>query len=160
MKTSHKQSCPTCGQSVNRRKIPLTKEMVRVMVAIHQWCEENGKHEFSRKEIKHLFLTDVEIATFGNWVYFGGILYWPDEAKHTKGRWGMNMQRAREFIRGEKPINSIAWKDPLTKTIELGEPKFIHQIKGVEEYMSGGVFIPEYEAVGLDRKETIVDIGY
>ena len=146
MPTIHKKSCPTCGQSVNRRKITLTKEMVATLIRLYHWCGENRRHEFSRKDIKELIVGDVEIATFGNWIYFGGLFYRPQGEHHLKGHWGLNMKRAKAFIRGEHPINTVAWKDPLTGEVELSEKQYIYQVKGVSSHLDENYqFVAEYE---------------
>lgn len=142
METRNKQSCPTCGHAVNRYKMRLMKEMVESLRAVYMWCGEKRRHEFTRKEISHLLKSETQTTNFGQWVYFGGILY-----KHSKGHWGMNMKRAKAFLHGVSAINTVAWKDPLSKEVELSDPKTIREIKGIAEFLNDEfMFVPEYEA--------------
>lgn len=134
--------CPSCGQSVNKRKISLIKDMVTSLRKVYIWCAEHRRHEFRRREIKHLLLTENESAHFGDWVYFGGILYKPDKGR---GYWGMNMERAKAFLDGKSAINTVCIKDPLTQTHELSEEKFISQIRGIETFLDENKdYVPEY----------------
>ena len=82
----------------------------------------------------------MEIANFGYWVYFGGILY-----KRGRGNWGMNMKRARMFLKGQATINTEVVFDPLTGEHKLSEQKYIYQLKGLKDFLdSAGNFVPEY----------------
>jgi hypothetical protein len=142
MKTINKQVCPHCGQSVNKRKINLDKTLVRALVKIYQWCQETGRHEFERHEIKHLFKTETETATFGNWVHFGGIFY----KTGGRGHWGINLPRAAEFLTGKSSITLAVWHDPITNTNEVAETGTIHRVKGIAAFISpAGEFVVEYK---------------
>ncbi len=134
------ERCPHCGQVISKRKITLLKDMVEALKDIYKWCAINNTHEFTRKDIKHLLKTDNQIARFGDWVYFGGIIY-----KKEKGIWGINMQRANDFLKGKIVIHTVAIKNPLNGEVELSEYKKIWQVKGLETFLDEqGIFIPEY----------------
>lgn len=140
MPVLHKKSCPMCGQSVNERKIQLTAEMVSMMLDVYKWCLENGKHEFERKEIKHLIKTETMTARFGDLVWFGGLMY-----KKEKGKWGMNMERTRGFFNKNFSIPTVVYLDPLTKEHEFAEEKWVHQVKGIKCFLDEhGEYIIEY----------------
>lgn len=142
MITHNKQSCPTCGQSVNRRRINCTKAMVSALIKVREWCIANGRTEFSRAEIKHLFTTETETATFGDWVHFGGMLYKPA----GRGSWGIHMDRATEFLAGRAAIKISVWHDPLAKTYTPDRIGTIRDVKGISAYTNAaGDFIVEYE---------------
>lgn len=145
MTTIGKEVCPRCGQTINNRKIVLYRGMVESLREVYLWCILNGRHEFTRKEIKHLLKTDGQIARFGDWVYFGGLMY-----KGEKGMWGMNMERTRSFLTGRIAIPSVIVKDAITKEIiERIDPKVISQIKGIGQLLdSDGSYIAEYVGQG------------
>jgi hypothetical protein len=139
-----KERCPYCGHIINKRKETLFKDMVVSLDKVYKWCLEHNTNEFSRKEIKHLLIKDNEITRFGSWVFFGGILY----KREKKGLWGINLKRAKEFLRGDLAINSVAMIDRVNKEVELSEPKTVKQIKGIEAFLDEhGDFVPEYGAI-------------
>lgn len=140
MSTLHKQSCPTCGQSVNEREIGLFKGMVVSLYDIWQWCEEKNRHEFTRKEIKHLLKSDNQIARFGDWVMFGGLVY-----KQGKGHYGLNMERTRDFFTGRSSIPTLIYKNPLTKELRKDRYRYVGQIPSLNELLTENKeFIAKY----------------
>lgn len=84
---------------VVEREIALFEGMAEALWRIFRWCEDKGIHEFSRKDVKHLLRTESESARFGDWVWFGGLVY-----KRGKGRYGLNMERCDRFFRGRYQI--------------------------------------------------------
>ncbi len=127
-KTVQKQSCPTCGQSVNQRYIALNKEMVRSLSQVLAWAKANDRLEFTRKEISHLLKTETEVARFGDWVYFGGILY---RHHKQKGAWGIIIPRADAFLSGEMSIVLEVLHDPLTKATTPTRHGYVGQVKSL-----------------------------
>lgn len=129
----NKIACPMCGQSVNEREISLYSGMVKALVRVWFWCKENKRNEFTRKEIKHLFKgVDNEIARWGDWVFFGGLVYKPFG---KKGFWGLNMDRCKEFIGGKKEIPTKAYKNPLKKEIVYRDYRFIGNVSHLKEFL-------------------------
>lgn len=93
-------------------------------------------------------MDDNEIARFGDLVYYGGILY-----KRGNGKWGINMRRAKAFLRGESSINTVALLDPLTGEHELMNPKYIYQLRGLKSFLDdAGNYVAEYEG-GMPEME-------
>ena len=84
--------CVECGQNVDIREASLFSGMVITLIRIEKWCKENDRHEFIRKEIEHLLDKNTK-ARFGDWVYFGGLIY-----SRGKGKWGMNLDRTEQFV--------------------------------------------------------------
>ncbi len=139
-KTRGKEACPHCGQSINERNIALTKAMVRSLEAVLRWCDEKNVHEFRRRDVKHLFRSETETATFGNWVYFGGIFY-----KHGMGNWGINKERARAFLAGQLSITLSIWYNPLTHETEVERAGTIDRVPGIAAFLDKeGDFLAEY----------------
>ena len=134
MKSEHKQTCPTCGQSVNKRSIQLYSGMVKVLLKIHKWCSEKETHEFTRKDIEHLLAGYSENCRMSDWVLFGGLMYRPDGEKKG-GRYGMNMERTQDFLSGKLKIPTVILKDPLTKELEMTEYKNVYQIPHLAEFL-------------------------
>lgn len=132
MTVINKQSCPTCGRSINEREIALYTGMVKALIRIFYWCQQNNRHEFDRKDIKHLFRgVDNEIARWGDWVFFGGLVYKPE----GKGSWGLNIGRCRAFINGSIQIPTKAYKNPITNEIRKDDMRYISEVKNLKEFM-------------------------
>lgn len=134
MKTEHKQTCPTCGQSVNKRAIQLYSGMVKALLKIHQWCDENGVHEFTRRDIQHLLVGYSDNSRFSDWILFGGLIYRP-EGEKKGGKYGMNMERVQDFLSGKTEIPTVILKDPLTGELEMTERKNVYQIPNLTEFL-------------------------
>lgn len=107
---NNRRVCPYCGQTINERIVGLYSGMVRALVRVYYWCLKEDRHEFSRKDIKHLFRgVDNEIARWGDWIMFGaGMVYKPA----GKGSWGLNMERTKAFIDGKRQIPLRISKSP------------------------------------------------
>lgn len=130
MTPNDKRPCPTCGQSINTREIGLYRGMVDALSSVYKWCQEKGRHEFTRKEIKHLLKNDGQIARFGDWVLFGGLVY-----KHGRGHYGLNMERCAGFFSGVAAIPTTIYEDPLTKQITPAKFRTIKNIPGLGAYL-------------------------
>ena len=126
-----KHTCPTCGQSVNKRQIPFYTGMVKALLNVYVWCIQKDRHEFSKKEVKHL-MSDVSSAVVAYWRWFGGLVYNPDG---SKGHYGINMTRCESFFNGVLEIPIEVWTDPLTKKIELTRTATIGQIPHLKEFL-------------------------
>lgn len=142
MVTINKEVCPTCGHTTNDRVVTAYSGMVRALVRIFYWCKQNNRHEFDRKEIKHLFQgVDNEIARWGDWVLFGnGMVYKPG----GKGSWGLNMDRVASFIRGELKIPTSVAVRP-DKTFYILEERSIREIKSISTFLDENLhFVAKY----------------
>ena len=138
--TREKQSCPCCGQSVNKRLIRVDSSMVQSLKSIYTWAKETGRHEFKRKEIAHLFKTDSEVGHFGDWVHFGGIFY-----KKQKGSWGIHLERAYSFLKGEAEITLEVYYDPLAKTYEVAKTGKVRDVRHILSLIApDGSYIVDY----------------
>lgn len=103
--------CPHCGQKIRgERQIALYNGLIFTLKKIYEWCLKTGKHEFTRKDIKGLFIrNENDTARFGDLVMFGGLIY-----KTGKGRYGLNMERCRDFFQDKYEIPTIIWKKGLS----------------------------------------------
>lgn len=147
MKTIGKQTCPCCGRSVNLREINIYSGMVEILIEIHKWCTEKGIHEFKRKDISHLIKGESATARFGDWVYFGGLIYRP-KGETKGGLYGMNMERVEQFLKGEYKIPAIIIKNPLTKEIEKKDYRSIYEIPNLTKYLDDNMqYITRYRDV-------------
>ena len=139
----NKQVCPTCGQSVNERQIPFYKGMVTALWKVYQWCEERDRHEFKKKEVKHL-MDDVVISVFAYWRWFGGLVYNPDG---VKGSYGLNMQRCEDFFAGRIEIPTEVWTNPLTKEVRQENFRNIKNIPNLSQFLDENQnYIARYRA--------------
>lgn len=115
--------CPECGHIISERQIALYRGLVNVLWRVFKWCEEKEVHEFTRKDIKHLFTNENDTARFGDWVMFGGLVY-----KGGKAKYGLNMERCNEFFKGEYKIPTAIWKNPITGELRKEDYKSIKEI--------------------------------
>lgn len=127
----HKQSCPTCGQSVNERTIVLFKGMTECLFQVLQYCEARGVYEFKKKDVKHL-LTDVVSSNFAYWRWFGGLVYNPND---IPGNYGLNVNRCRAFFAGQIKIPTTLIKNPLTNEIRAEDERYIHEIPHITNFL-------------------------
>ena len=135
--------CSCCGQVISDREITIYSGMVRALLRVYYWSREEGRHEFTRKEMKHLFKgIDNEIARWGDWVYFGnGMVYKPK----GRGTWGLHWARIEEFIRGERKIPSRVVIDKITKEVTYHDHRMISEIKTLGEFLDkNGEYIYKY----------------
>lgn len=136
-----KRSCPTCGQSVNIREIALYAGMVRALAAVYKWCQEKNRHEFQRKDIKHLLTDDGQIARFGDWVFFGGLVY-----KQGKGHYGLNIERCREYFSNKLAIPTVVYKDPINDSLTFDKKRTIKETPQLKEFLNSNFeFIAQYQ---------------
>lgn len=125
-----KQCCPTCGQNISPRKIILYKGLTDALARVYKWCQSNQVHEFTRKDIKHLMVDENCTARFGDWVMFGGLVY-----KESKGHYGLNLERCKNFFENRLSIPTTILKDPITNTLEKTEYCTISQIQPLKNYL-------------------------
>ena len=113
------KECPICGSNIQDRNVSLYKGLITALHAVYCWLGEKQRHEFEMKEIKHL-LGKNEYARFGDLVRFGGVVYKTkdDNGKKRKAMYGMNMQRAKDFFKGERQIPVQITINQITNEIE------------------------------------------
>ena len=147
MKTQNKEThtCD-CGHvhTISKRKISISSTMVRGLAIAYDYCKNRGDWHFTRKEIKHLFGGDETLtATFGDLIYFGGILFKPDG---KRGHWGINFDRAELFLNNRATVAKYVIKDPVTKEVTPSETRVLmKQVKGVASMLDDeGEFVVEY----------------
>lgn len=134
MERTTKQNCPTCGQSINEREIGIFYSMVTALFQVWRWSEDKKIHEFTRKDIKHLFDNENVTARFGDWIMFGGLVYRPTGEK-KKGKYGLNIERVKNFFNGELAIPTVIYKNPLTKELTPDRYKTINKIPHLSEFL-------------------------
>lgn len=145
-----------CGHKhcIDKRQISLYAEMVTTLARIYKWCVENNKHEFQRKEIKHLLRSENDTANFGDWVYFGGLAYKVKKNGVTLGNWGLNMERCEKFFSGQSVIATKVLKDPITKEVEKFDYKHESDIEGLHKFLNeNGLYNPNYVPRNLFKDE-------
>lgn len=128
----NKHTCPTCGQSINEREISLYSGMVKSLARLYCRAKQRGEHEFTRKEMVDIFKGSAnEIARWGDWVYFGGLVYKPA----GKGTWGLNMERCSAFLSNNLEIAIRVSKDPISKQITTIERGTVRDIKNLSSFL-------------------------
>lgn len=128
-------ACSLCGQTEPElRQVPITKQLVAALWHVYRWCERERRHEFRRRDVtEEIKRSYGEVATgnFGYLVHFGGILYRPDGKK--RGYWGMNMERARAFFRGEYRVpERIVIR--AGQVVERGRDIAVSEVPSVSEF--------------------------
>jgi hypothetical protein len=133
MNDNEKERCPYCGSIIDEREIALFSGMVNTLKRVFDWCERNNKFEFKRKDVKHLIHTDNEIARFGDWIMFGGLIYRPENK--GKGYYGLNRGRVIEFFLDEREIPTKIWKNPITGELKKEDYQTIKNIPHLAEFL-------------------------
>jgi len=136
----------SCGHRhvLNPRKIAITKDMVFGLKQVFEHCKRSGDYHFRRRDVKALFgANETLTATFGNLIYFGGILFKPDG---KRGYWGINMQRAELFFANQLLVPEYVIKDPVTNVIEYSTSRVVmSNVKGIYDFLdANGDFKVEY----------------
>lgn len=123
--------CNTCGHehTISEREIAMYRGLISSLWFVLKWCEDKGVHEFSMKDIRHT-LGQVNYTRFGDWVYFGGLVY-----KHEKSKYGINIERCREFFAGRRTIPRAVYKNPVTHTITKDDELYIHQFPHLTAFL-------------------------
>jgi len=136
-----KQRCLACGHIISLREVTLYSGMVSVAYRVFKWCEKKGRHEFRTKEVKHLFTTS-DSARFGDWILLGGGIFY----KNKRGYWGVNMQRADLFFKGQYKIQKHILKNPTTgEIVKQGGEISIDEVPNLNEFLSeNGEFQTRY----------------
>ena len=156
-----KEECPTCGQAVNWRQIPLTTSLVRCLFRIYQHCKQTGRHEFQRKEIDPILKTNgTWYANFGYWKWWAtGAIYTPlhttgKKAGKSKGRgwWGFNIDRMAEFFSGKTKVYSVVYSRYKSDKKEYIKDRlcYINEIPDIKEFLDG-----EYNEYTVQYRSTI-----
>jgi len=116
MKIINKQTCPTCGQTINEVEIVLVAPMVKALVRVFDWCSQNNQWEFRRKDI---LKNDIEIARFGDLRYFGDLV-----RKPKKGSYKISHARTLAFLRGELSIPTKVYKKTRSPFVHIDTKSF------------------------------------
>jgi len=127
-KQMHTCSCGHIHQ-VNERVISMYAGLITALWHVVRWCEEKRVHEFQTKSVKHL-LGKNEYARFGDWVFFGGLVY-----KHGKALYGLHLPRCHDFFAGKSQIPRVVYKNPMTRQITPGELCYIHQFPNLIAFL-------------------------
>lgn len=143
--------CPTCNHIVDDRVLRLNQTLITALFRVWRWCEDKGRFRFDRKEIAHLLTGETMVATFGDLMYFGGILYRPEGGK--RGEWAINRERAMLFFANKNSIYTRIVFDRVTnEIIEKTEPLFLRQIPKLTEFLDKDYkFMPEYQEGDLSK---------
>ena len=140
-----KPKCSECGRILAKREISLYKGLYRALVAVYKLCIEKKKHEFSMKEIRDLIGGHNEYARFGDWVYFGGLVY-----KKGKSHYGINIPRVEDFLFKDKKIQISGYKDPITREFTPTRWGTKAEIPGLKEFLNAeGLFEAKYTEADL-----------
>lgn len=135
-----KQRCPVCGHSISDREISLYSGMAKTLWKVYKWCLEKEIHEFTRKDIKHLFINENDTARFGDWVMFGGLIY-----KEKKAHYGLNMERCQAFFAGNYIIPIRLLKNSSTGDLVKLEMGTIKDIPSLMKFLNeDGEYISMY----------------
>lgn len=141
-KTIQKEKCKCCGHIISERKIALYRGIIKTLWRVYQWAKVNG-HEFSRKDIKHLFINENDTARFGDLIMFGGLVYRPEDK--NRGYYGLNMERCENFFKRVYRIPLEIWKNPVTKELRKENYVTVDQIPSIIEFLDEDQFyVAEY----------------
>jgi hypothetical protein len=142
MATLHKETCPTCRQSINEREITLFSDLVKALWKVAQWCEQRDRSTFTRKEVKHLFTNENQSARFGDLVLFGSLV-----RRTRKGAYLIDRAAVDAFFSGRLRVPSVVHKNPLTGSVTVKQSAYITEIRNLSDLLTNdGEFIARYRA--------------
>lgn len=121
--------CPCCNGNIEDRTISLNTSMVQALYLVCKWLQEKGRHEFETKEVKHLW-TKTQYATFGDLVWFGGIVY-----KKSKANYGIHLERAKEYFRGDREIPLYVTINQITGEVVDKKLGKVNQVKKITAWL-------------------------
>lgn len=133
----------SCGHKhrVSERAIAISTSHVKALWSVYKWCREKGIHEFETRDVKHLW-DKTQYATFGDLVYFGGLVY-----KNQKAHYGLNMERCHEFFRNELGIAERVWKNPITREVRPEGHILCRQVPHIMAFLDAdGYYVVEYRS--------------
>lgn len=126
--------CPICNSNIKDRTILIYKELLTSLYKIYCWCGEKNIHEFDMKDVKHL-LSKNDYARFGDLIRFGGIVYRPESLK-TKGMYGINMERARNFYSGSYRIPIQITLNQITNEVIDSHYITVNEVPSLKEFIT------------------------
>lgn len=142
--SEHKQTCPTCGQSVNLRRIKLGKHHVQALLKIGIFLKQNNVTAATMAEIKP-HLTSVQYSTLNQLRKFE-----PSIIYGKRGTYEFDVAALRELFRGGKMCIEYH-VDPLKGTTERVAFGTVQDAKGVIEFLDeNNQFVAQY----IGRSET------
>lgn len=135
-----KKRCEHCGSITSEREIALYRGLVIALWRVYKWAEQKNVHEFSRKDIKHLFVNENDTARFGDWVMFGGLVY-----KLKKAKYGLNMERCDKFFKDQYAIPTKIYKNPITGELRQEDIRTMRQIPTIMTMLNAdGEYVARY----------------
>lgn len=140
--------CPCCQQKVSSvtESFNLTAH-VETLYKLVKWCQEHNKNEFEMKEVRHL-LDHTQYANLNHMTKFAGIVYRPVNEKtgkpHTSSHYGINLKRAWEFFRNERPAPVQIVRDRLGRNRKATTEKYVRDFPALHQFLdSDGNYDPD-----------------
>lgn len=124
--------CPLCNGNIKDREIAIYTGLIKTLKAVYRYCLDHKIHEFETKDIKHL-MDKNSYARFGDLVRFGGIIYKPEDSR--KAQFGINLERAGAFFRGEYEIPVSITINQITNEVIDRKMVNIKDIPDLREYL-------------------------
>lgn len=141
--------CPCCDQSVDDVKTDYTDATsVHALYKLLKWCIRHQCHEFKSSDVKHL-LDHTQYANLNHLDRFGGIVYRPKNPKTGKQYkstyYGINIQRAEEFFRNERPAPVQIITKRLTGERIASTEKLLRDFPSIGEFLDAdGNYNPKH----------------
>lgn len=131
--------CEHCGSVTSEREICVDRGMTQALWKVFKWCKEKGVYEFETKDVIHLY-SKTQYARFGDWVYFGGLVY-----KKQKAHYGLNMERCEEFFANKYAIPLRGWKNSVTGEFKPEERFFARSVPKLATFLDAdGYYMANY----------------
>lgn len=124
--------------NVKLREITLYRGLVLALARIYRYISERGTdYYFTRKEVKGMFRNENDTARFGDLALFGGLV-----TKTKKAHYELDMERCRDFLRGDLAIPVKVWKNPITGEITTAaeDCKTISQLPNLTDLLDSEGF--------------------
>lgn len=145
MATINKQSCPTCGQSVNKKEENLNDVLVKALFTVVKYAQDRDMTEVKMKEIRPF----ISSQAYSRLSYLKKFL--PEMVSGSRGVYEFNFKYLNEFFAGKRKVCIQYLHDPLQQDITFTKYGFIEDVKSMKEFLDNN---EEYVAMYRGRAET------
>ena len=130
----------SCGQSIALREIVLYTGLFNALGRVYGLISSRGAgYRFKMRDVRHL-LGRTEYCRFGDLALSDGLVF-----KEGKAKYGLNLERCRDFFCGNLAVATRLWKNPVTGEISKEDYRTVGEIPKLREMLdSEGLYAAKY----------------
>lgn len=130
MASENRQTCPTCHQTVNTRRVVLRKGHVQALLKVALWLKKNNRTSAKMTELRTV-MTQVQYATFNEWRHFA-----PYAVKGRGGNYEFDMVYLKAIFTGDEICIEYEVNKLRAEGRKLTRYGTISDAKGVREFLN------------------------